>query len=491
MKKLFILVIIFLVIPAVIFVNLKNKYNEISRQTRKELAEIEDTIYRVVGSKYDPSQKLPHILDNLRDLVKKMETRAVLGIHVFNLEDRKKLYRRFMDNAVDFRQDVLHTSEKYLTNEQKIDLMRKFILTSNFLFFQSPAINDKKDEKDDIFAIWLRDMKELEVSDSDIPQVEIKKESASENLDEWASLDIADGQAVSPVISERKYLAQITRTAVGIGQLKNYIGKEFEIRLNNGNVEEGTLLAVEAPSIKLNVSLGGGRASILIPIAQIKEAEMLIVNKTLAIDVTKTTEKSNPWDEYKEMTVKRLEAITDTMKQYNRDKVFNEGYVLITTDYKMYWISDNTGRLVAHSKLSKENFTPLATGVKPGTVRSIGLTGVSTITVSNYDWVSIPMKKPPKAADIKNIKYKHNPYHSQTSEFKPFELRFKIRLVKEIPGVKDKIEIVEKDLVLNEKNTRTIVKADFLSQLADMMEDGRYGEGDKPWEYNMVRAMSR
>ena len=235
-----------------------------------------------------------------------------------------------------------------------------------------------------------------------------------------------------------------------------------------------------------------------IPIDGIKKAEMITVEKRIALKVTKTIVKVDPWGEYKEMTVKRLEPVSDTRRRnlgmFGGKSYVNEGYVLVTNDYKMYWVSDKTGRLVVHSHLTPEKFKPLATGVKPESIRSIGLVRSPKKTVSSYDAVHRPNKDAAKKFDIKDIKkmnLRPSRLNSKISEFKPFELRFKIRLVKKIPGVKKEIEIEEKDLVLNNKNIRIIVKADYVSQLVDGYQNGRYGEGDKPWEYNLIWGMYR
>jgi len=495
MKKIVVLVILFLVIPGIIIITQKSKYNKIKQQTRLEITKIEGTADRVLSSNYGFYRKMSPMVDYLKALVKKMETRAVLGIYVFDREEREQLYRRFFDKLMDFRRQMVELEGDVFSIESKIKYMRGLMMACNVLIHQSPATNDKEDDKNDIFAMWCRDMSKLVLSEDDFPKEEKRKRPAPEQAPEWAGLDFVDGKPVSPRVTERKYLAQETRTPVSLDQLKNYIGKEFEIQLKSGDVEEGTLLAVDARSIKLNVFLGGGRVSMLIPIDGIKKVEMKTVEKEIIVKQTKIIEKpkTNPWDEYKEMTVKGLHPVSDLMKRYRQGSRFNEGYVLITKDNKMYWISDDTGRLVAHSHVTRENFKVLATGVKPRIIWCIGLANHPGMIVANYDWVSVPPKNVPKRIDPNKLilNYKPVPYHTQSSEFELFELRFKIRLVKEIPGIKKKVEIEEKDLVLNDENIRTIVKADYVSQLVEMMEDARYGEGDKPWEYNIVRGMPR
>lgn len=299
MKKLFILLIVFLVVPAIVFINQKNKYNKINQQTRQELKEIEDTIDRVVGSRHSFSEKQPLIVEYLDNLIKKMGTKAVLGIQVFNRDEKERIYRRFFDKLMDFRQQLVDFTGDRYTNAEKLELMQTLVQESDLLFEGSPVTNEKDDnvkddnvkdddekddDKKDIYAMWVSDMAKLDISEKDLPVIEKKKIAASEPVNEWASLDIVDGRALSPSATKRKFLAQVTRTAVGLDQLKNYIGKEFEILKTNGDMEEGTLLAVEAASIKLNVALGGGRASILIPLAQIKKAEMLTIVKTIATE---------------------------------------------------------------------------------------------------------------------------------------------------------------------------------------------------------------
>ncbi len=492
MKKILIVLSV-LIIAAFIFVSQKNKQTEISRQARAELAEIEKTAARVLNSSHPVSRKLTHMVEYLDGLIKKMDTRGVLDIPVFDREEKKRIYNRFIENALDFREQVAELKGKHFDRTKRKGFMQTLMMYSNTLLFRSPATNDPADDKNDIFAMWSKDIEDLILTDDELPLYEDPRQADDTPDSELAQLDIVDGKAVAPRVTERKFLTQETRTTVAPGQLKNYVGKEFEIQLKNGDVEEGTLLAVDARSIKLNVFLGGGRVAMPIPIDGIKNAEMITVKKTIALKQTTTTVKTDPWDEYKEMTVKPLEPVTDTMRKNLRRgggrRHLNEGYVLVTTDYKMYWISDKNGRLMAHSPVTAENFKALATGIKPESIRSIRLVSYPKKTVSSYDYVCRPNKNVPKKIDYKKMRLRPSHSNSKISEFKPFELRFKIRLAKKVPGARKNIEIEEKDLVFNEKNTRMIVKADYVSPLVDGMDSARYGVGDKPWEYTIIRGI--
>ena len=228
MKKLFVVVIVLLVIPAVIFIHQKNKFNKISRQTRQEIAEIEKTVDRVLDSSHAFYRKLPHMADYSKALVKKMETTGVLGIHVFDRKERERLYRRFFDRIMDFRRQVLEDKNDTFSNESKMKYMRSLMMACNVLIHQSPATNDKEDEKKDIFAMWSRDMSQLVIVENDFSREEEKEETAPQQQSEWAGLDIVDGKTVTPSVTERKFLTQETRTPVGLIDSKITSGKNLK-----------------------------------------------------------------------------------------------------------------------------------------------------------------------------------------------------------------------------------------------------------------------